>query len=85
MARSKIKKDIERVHREIQEFVDEVKDPRERINFKRKQLQFLKADVHKPKIPFRRCMLSEKRKKERRAKHVQRKMDIGLNRIRKSK
>lgn len=85
MAKSKIKKDIEKVYREIQEFTEETKGPRERINFQRKQLQFLRADVHRPKIPFRRCMLSEKRKKERRIKSIDRKADVGLNRTRRSK
>lgn len=83
MTRSRVKKEIERVYNEVQEFVEEIKDPRERINFKRKQLKFLKAEVHHPKIPFRRCMLSQTRKKERRANSVKRKLEIGLNRVRK--
>ena len=70
MANSRMKKEIDRVFNEIQEYVQETKDPKEQINFKRKQLQFLKADVHKPRIPFRRCMLIEKRKKERIKKKI---------------
>lgn len=80
-----MKKEIDRVFNEIQEYVQETKDPKDQINFKRKQLQFLKADVHKPKIPFKRCMLIEKRKKDRRVKSVQRKLDIGLNKFHKKK
>lgn len=79
MVRGRVKKEIERVYNEIQEYVIENKDGKERNNFKRKQLKFLKADVHRPFIPFRRCMLSEKRKKERRQKTVQRKLDLGLS------
>lgn len=73
MANSRVKKEIEKVYKEINEYIEENKDPRERTNFKRKQLQFLKADVHKPFIPFRRSMLSLKRKKERRRKNIERK------------
>lgn len=70
MKNSRVKKEINRVFSEIQEYVEENKDSKDKINFKRKQLQFLKADVHKPFIPFRRSMLIEKRRKERRIKAI---------------
>jgi len=76
MANSRVKKEIDRVLAEIQEYTDESKPLRERNNFKRKQLQFLKADVHKPFIPFRRAMLVEKRKKLRRKAAVERKAQL---------
>lgn len=85
MVKSRINKEIDRIYNEVQQHIQENKDPRERINFQRKQLNYLKADVHHPKIPFRRCMLIEKRKKERRAKSIQRKLDIGLNKFHKRK
>lgn len=85
MVNSRVSKEVNKVFAEIQEYVEENKDPRERNNFKRKQLQFLKADVHKPFIPFRRCMLIEKRKKIRRLQSVQRKENLGANRMRKRK
>lgn len=85
MARDRVTKEIDRVYDEINDYVQEIKDPRERINFNRKQLKFLKADVHKPKIPFRRCMLSIARKKERRQQNILRKQDVGFNRMKTKK
>lgn len=79
MGKNIIRKTIEKINNEISEFLQEEKNPKERINFKRKQLQFLNADVHKPKIPFKRCMLSLKRKKERRIKKISRKFEVGFN------
>lgn len=78
MGNSRVKKEIDRVFTEVQEYIEEERDPRERNNFKKKQLQFLKADVHRPFIPFKRCMLSEKRKKERRKRSVERKRELGI-------
>lgn len=85
MANSRMRKEIEKVYNEINQYVQENKDPKEQINYKKRQLKFLKADVHHAKIPFRRCMLIDKRKKERRALSVQRKLDIGLNKFHKKK
>jgi hypothetical protein len=85
MVKSRVNKEIDKIFNEVQNYIVENKDPKERNNFKRKQLQFLKADVHHPKIPFKRCMLIEKRKKERRLKSVSRKIDIGQNNFHKKK
>lgn len=79
----KMQQMLDKTFGEILEFIEKSKTPREQINFKRKQLQFLKADVHKPKMPFRRCMLSLERKKERRVANAQRKRDLGIVRKRK--
>lgn len=76
MPNSRVKKEIDRVLADVEEYIQESRDPRERNNFKRKQLQFLKADVHKPFIPFRRAMLIEKRKKLRRKAVVERKLQL---------
>lgn len=85
MVKSRVNKEIDRIYNEVQQYIEENKDPKERNNFKRKQLSFLKADVHHPKIPFKRSMLIETRKKERRVKSVQRKIDVGLNNFHKKK
>ena len=85
MVKSRVNKEIDKIYNEVQQYIEECKEPREKNNFKRKQLSFLKADVHHPKIPFKRCMLIEKRKKERRIKSVNRKIDIGLNNFHKKK
>lgn len=53
---------------EIEKFVREKQPKRIQNNFKKKQLQFLKGDVHKPKIPFKRILLKLQRKKQRKLK-----------------
>ena len=64
---------LDKTMKDIDLFVRQSKSKREQNNFKRKQLQFLKADVHKPKIPFKRILLKLKRKKERQSKSKERK------------
>lgn len=53
---------------EIEKFIREKQSKRVQNNFKKKQLQFLKGNVHKPKIPFKRILLKLQRKKQRKLK-----------------
>lgn len=85
MPNSRVNKEIDKIFNEVQQYIEETKDPKDRNNFKRKQLRFLKADVHRPFIPFRRCMQIAKGKKERRVQSVQRKLDVGSNKFHKRK
>lgn len=64
---------LDKTLQDIELFVRKSKTVREQNNFKKKQLQFLKADVKKPKIPFKRILLKLDRKKARKEKNQERK------------
>ena len=56
------------IYKEIDKIVLESKSVREQNNFKKKQLQFLKGSVLKPKLPFKRILLKLERKKSKKIK-----------------
>lgn len=64
---------LDKTMEDIERFLKESKPKREQNNFKKKQLQFLKADVARPKIPFKRILLKLDRKKDRKNKNKERK------------
>ncbi len=65
---------LEKTFKEIEEFIQESKPVKKQINFKRKQLQFLKADVKKPKIPLKIGFKIIERKKLRRKKNLEQRL-----------
>lgn len=72
----KLVKDLDRAYKEIVEFVEDSRAPAEKINFKKRQLKFLNADVRKEKIPFKHCMVLLERKKQRRLNAVANKRNL---------
>lgn len=73
-----MKKAMEKMYGDVLKYIENARPIREKHNFQRKQLQFLKADVQRPKLPFRRAMLVQEHKKERKAALAKRKRDMGL-------
>lgn len=69
----KMFKELDKAYKEIETFVEESRSAKIRINFKRKQLQFLKADVKKHKLPFKIGLKKIEAKKRRRIENVQKK------------
>ncbi|OQS54817.1 hypothetical protein EHP00_172 [Ecytonucleospora hepatopenaei] len=66
---SHVKCVLDNIYKEIDKIVIESKSAREQNNFKKKQLQFLKGSVSKPKLPFKRILLKLERKKNRKIKN----------------
>jgi DNA-binding transcriptional MerR regulator len=78
-----LNKDLDRTIKEIKEFIDESRDPKEKIEYMRKQLTFLKAKVPKRIISFKEGMRNIELKKQRRASNIARKEDLGIHRKKK--
>lgn len=66
-------REIDKTYREIESFMQESKSTKEKIAFKRKQLEFLKAKVAKKMLPFKEGLQKIEAKKERRRENVLRK------------
>ncbi|ORD95285.1 hypothetical protein HERIO_2600 [Hepatospora eriocheir] len=69
---------LEKTLKDLEKFVHEQKPIRDKNNFKNKQLQFLKGNVNKAKIPFKRILLKIDRKKKRRAENIEKKHNMGI-------
>ncbi|KAI4291301.1 hypothetical protein PAPHI01_0575 [Pancytospora philotis] len=70
-------KQLDRVYKDVLEYVDEEKPARAKASFKRKQLSFLGADVKRPKVPFKIGMRRLEDKKKRRLANIQMKQTLG--------
>lgn len=69
---------LDKAYREVLGYIEDTKSSKEKINFKKKQLRWLKADnVQKPRLPFKKGMVRLEKKKERRLNHIQMRQEMG--------
>ena len=80
MSKAEMKKRMERLMGEVDQFVREHKPAKERIDFKRKQLTFLKGGVKKKMLPFKEGLAKIEMKKQRRKENVQLKQALEQHR-----
>jgi len=69
---------IEKILHEITEFVDNARPAKEKINFKKKQLVFLKANVRKEAIPFKDGLKRLEAKRRKKKESRERKRELGI-------
>ncbi|KAI5150070.1 hypothetical protein ENBRE01_1279 [Enteropsectra breve] len=78
--KKKISKDIAKLQEEINEYIEEEKPAKTKINFAKHQLRYLKADVKKPQYGFKNSLRIIDERKERRKAAVARRQELGIAR-----
>ncbi len=69
---------LDKTLKDIEKFIHNQKPMKFQNNFKKKQLQFLKANVKKTKVPFKVGLRKLEAKKKRKQVNIRKKKELGL-------